>query len=48
MQLKVKKLYEDSKLPVKGHPGDAGMDFFTREKVVLATGEKKRILTGKL
>ncbi|MCA9356556.1 dUTP diphosphatase [Candidatus Nomurabacteria bacterium] len=46
MQLKVKKLYEDSKLPVKGHPGDAGMDFFTREKVVLAPGEQKRILTG--
>lgn len=46
MQLKVKKLYEDSKLPVKGHPGDAGLDLFTRESVVLAPGEQKRILTG--
>ncbi len=46
MQLKVKKLYGDAKLPTKGHPGDAGMDFYAQEAVVFKPGEQMRVHTG--
>lgn len=46
MQLKVKKLNEDAKLPTHGHPGDAGMDFYTNETVHFAPGEKGKVPTG--
>lgn len=34
MELKVKKLNEEAKLPTHGHPHDAGMDFYASETVV--------------
>lgn len=46
MQLKIKKLNEDAKLPVKGHPGDAGIDFFAIDDVVFAPGTQERVHTG--
>lgn len=46
MQLKVKKLNKNAKLPTKGHPGDAGIDFYALEEVVFAPGAQMRIHTG--
>lgn len=46
MQLKVKKLNKNAKLPTKGHPGDAGIDFYALEEVVFAPGAQMRIPTG--
>ena len=46
MQIKVKKLREDAKLPTHGHPGDAGMDFYAIETVTFAPGKQGRAPTG--
>lgn len=46
MQLKVKKISPGAKLPVYGHAGDAGMDLFAAEEVVLGRGEVKAVPTG--
>ncbi len=46
MQLKVKKLNSEAKLPTHGHPGDAGMDFFTIDDVVFPPGQRTRVHTG--
>ena len=46
MLLKVKKLKEEAVLPSYAHKGDAGMDLFSCEDVVLYPGEKKTVGTG--
>jgi dUTP pyrophosphatase len=46
MQIKVKKLNEEAKLPTHGHPGDAGMDFYALEDVVFLPGKQNRVRTG--
>ncbi len=46
MQIKVKKLREDAKLPTHGHPGDAGMDFYAIEDVVFPPHQQERVHTG--
>lgn len=46
MQLKVKKLNSEAKLPTHGHPGDAGMDFYTIDDVVFPPGQRTRVHTG--
>jgi dUTP pyrophosphatase len=46
MQIKIKKLHQDAKLPVYAHVGDAGMDFFALERTVLKSGEHIAIKTG--
>ena len=46
MQIKVKKLKTDAKLPTHGHPGDAGMDFYAIESVVFVPGKQERVHTG--
>jgi dUTP pyrophosphatase len=46
MEFKVKKLNEQAKLPTKGHPGDAGIDFYTLGAVVFPPGEQVRVNTG--
>lgn len=46
MQLKVKKLHKDAKLPTHGHPGDAGMDFYTLEDTIFLPGKQTRVPTG--
>ena len=46
MKLRVKRISPGAKLPVYGHPGDAGMDLFAAEEVVLGAGEVKAVPTG--
>ncbi len=46
MQLKVKKLHESAMLPTKGHPGDAGMDFYAIDTVIFAPNAQMRVHTG--
>ena len=46
MELKVKKLREDAKVPSKGHPGDAGIDFYAVEEVVFPPKEARDVFSG--
>jgi dUTP pyrophosphatase len=46
MELKVKKISKDAKLPLYGHIGDAGLDLFSCVECILAAGETKPIPTG--
>jgi dUTP pyrophosphatase len=46
MRIKVKKLHKDAKLPTYGHPGDAGMDLYAAEEVVVPAGAIVKIPTG--
>ncbi len=46
MQLKVKKLNKDAKLPTHGHPGDAGIDLYCIEDVIFPPGKQERVYTG--
>ncbi|MCX6757370.1 MAG: dUTP diphosphatase [Candidatus Nomurabacteria bacterium] len=39
MQLKIKKLKEDAKLPSYAHPGDVGLDLYSMENIVIKPGE---------
>ncbi len=46
MELKVKRIHPDAKLPVYGHPGDAGLDLFAVADRELAPGEVFAVPTG--
>jgi dUTP pyrophosphatase len=46
MELKVKRIHPDAKLPVYGHPGDAGMDLFSVADRELAPGDVYAVPTG--
>ncbi len=46
MELKVKKIHKDAKLPSYGHVGDAGLDLFSVMDCVLKGGEARAIATG--
>jgi len=46
MELKVKKIQKDVKLPRYGHKGDAGLDLFSSVDFVLAEGQVEAIPTG--
>jgi len=46
MELKVKRIHPDAKIPVYGHPGDAGMDLFAVVDRTLAPGEVFAVPTG--
>ena len=46
MELKVKRIHPDAKLPVYGHPGDAGLDLFSVADRELAPGEVFAVPTG--
>lgn len=47
MDINVKKMGDNSKLPVYAHPGDVGMDMFSREETyTLQPGERKVFYTG--
>jgi dUTP pyrophosphatase len=43
--VKVRKLGEGAKLPTYSHEGDAGMDFYSAEDVVLKPGERHAFST---
>jgi dUTP pyrophosphatase len=46
MELKVKRIHPEAKLPVYGHPGDAGLDLFSVVDHDLAPGEVFAVPTG--
>ena len=46
MELKVKKIQRDVKLPQYGHIADAGLDLFSSVDFVLAEGQVEAIPTG--
>lgn len=46
MELKVKKLHPEAKLPSYAHASDAGMDLYTIEPVTIAPGERVQLKTG--
>ncbi len=45
MELKVKKIHKDAKVPSYGHVGDAGLDLFSVMECVLKGGEARAIST---
>jgi dUTP pyrophosphatase len=46
MELKVKRMHPEAKLPCYGHKGDAGLDLFSGVDCLLGAGEVKAIPTG--
>jgi len=46
MELKVKRIHPEAKIPVYGHPGDAGLDLFSVVDRDLAPGEVFAVPTG--
>ena len=46
MELKVKRIHKDAKLPLYQHKGDAGLDLFSSVDCVLEKGEVKQVPTG--
>jgi len=44
--IKVKKLDSNAVLPQYAHPGDAGMDFYANEEIVVKGGERSLVHTG--
>ena len=46
MQIKIKKLHKDAKLPTFAHDTDAGMDLYTVEDFTIFPNEHKTIKTG--
>jgi dUTP pyrophosphatase len=46
MQIKVKRIAPEAKLPAFAHPGDAGMDLFSCVDATLEPGETKPVPTG--
>lgn len=46
MNLHIKKLHPKAKLPTYAHPGDAGMDIYALEEVVVEAGKRALIKTG--
>lgn len=46
MNIEVKKLDPNAKLPVRAHPGDAGLDLFSPGGFVIGPGERVSVPTG--
>ncbi len=46
MELRVKRIHPEAKLPVYGHPGDAGLDLFSVVDRELRPGEVFAVPTG--
>lgn len=46
IQVKVKRIHEEAKLPKQARDGDAGMDLFAIGEISLQPGERKLIATG--
>ncbi len=46
VRIKIKKLSLDAIIPSYAHEGDAGMDLFSSEEIVIAGGERKLVKTG--
>lgn len=46
MEIKVKKIHPDAKLPTYAHHGDAGFDLYAIESVTVPAGERVLVSTG--
>jgi dUTP pyrophosphatase len=46
MSLRVRRLDDRALLPTRAHAGDAGLDLYALEEVVLAPGERAAVRTG--
>jgi dUTP pyrophosphatase len=46
MEVKVKRLKDDAKLPCYAHPGDIGMDVYSLEEVTIQPGERHLFYLG--
>jgi dUTP diphosphatase len=46
VELAVKLLHPDARLPQRAHPGDAGADLFSVEEVTIPAGERRDVGTG--
>ena len=46
MNIRVKKLLLEAKIPERAHPTDAGLDLFSCEEVAFFPGERKAVKTG--
>lgn len=46
MDIQVKLLHPDARLPYRAHPGDAGSDLFSVEEVVIPAGQRREVATG--
>lgn len=46
MELKIKKLHPDAKVPTYAHNGDAGFDLYTIENIIVKAGERAHVRTG--
>ena len=46
MIIKIKKLNPEAKTPIYGHPGDAGMDFFSSKDYLISSGGHVLVETG--
>ncbi len=46
MQLSIKKLHPEAKLPTRAHTSDAGLDLYSVEDMVLAPGQRHGVATG--
>jgi dUTP pyrophosphatase len=46
MELPIKKLHPDAKLPTFAHATDAGMDVYTVENITIEPGQHKEVHTG--
>jgi dUTP pyrophosphatase len=46
MKIQFQKLFPDTQLPSYTHPGDAGMDLYAHEDVVLAPGARAAVSLG--
>jgi deoxyuridine 5'-triphosphate nucleotidohydrolase len=46
MKIQFQKLFPDTQLPSYAHPGDAGMDLYAHEEVVLVSGARAAVSLG--
>lgn len=46
LEVKIKRIHADAKIPLQATPGDAGMDLYSIETVEIASGEARLIHTG--
>ncbi|NTW45792.1 MAG: dUTP diphosphatase [Candidatus Moranbacteria bacterium] len=46
MKLEIKRLHPDAVLPMRAHPGDAGLDLYATEGSALGPGERRIVPTG--
>ncbi len=46
MKLRIKKEVEEAIIPIYVHEGDAGMDLYSVEEMILLPGERKLVSTG--